>query len=58
MLFRSQLDAAAAAEMRAIVNAADLGAALVVTEALMQRVMGVTTFFTWDSAPEEVKLVD
>lgn len=54
----AQLDAAAAAEMRAIVNAADLGAALVVTEALMQRVMGVTTFFTWDSAPEEVKLVD
>ena len=54
----SRLDAAAAVELRAIVEAADLGAALPLLEAFMQRSMGATTFFTWDSTPEATKLVD
>ena len=54
----ARLDAAAEVDLRAIISASDIGAALVLTEALMQRVLGVTTFFTWDSTPEQEKLID
>ena len=54
----ARLDGPAAVAMRAIVDATDLGVALALTEALMQRVVGSTTFFTWDSKPEATTSVD
>ena len=48
----ARLDAAAAAEIRMIVEAAEISTALALMEALMQRAVGTATFFTWDSTPE------
>lgn len=50
------VDADAAAALRQIVSTADLETALALTDRLMQRVLGVTTFFTWDSTPEPVQI--
>jgi predicted nucleotidyltransferase len=51
----ARLDEAAAVSMRAIVDAPNLSAALLLTVSLMLRILGSTTFFAWDSTPEAIK---